>query len=152
MGLLRQIPREDWRGADGVPEVHGLGSSRAVPWVGLSCRVVSSLADNTNRWTLLLSKKSLITLRDLQDSTRRATVSWATNSMTERWPLAICWMMMTMMVVTVITMMVRCTSRWARKTSTPASTLSSTSKTSELQATKNGGKRCSICHLQGWFK
>ena len=93
MGLLRQIPREDWRGADRVPEVHGLGSSRTVPWVGLSCRVVPSLADNTNRWTLLFTKKSLITLRELQDFTRRATVSWATSSTTERWPLSICLMM-----------------------------------------------------------
>ena len=49
-------------------------------------------------------------------------VSWATNSMTERWLFAICLMMMTiitmmamtiitMMVMTIITMMVRYTSR-----------------------------------------
>ena len=63
MGLLRQIPREDWRGADGVPEVHGLGSSRSIPWVRLSCRVFSSLADNTNRLILLLTR-FLIILRD----------------------------------------------------------------------------------------
>ena len=65
MGLLRQIPREDRRGADGVPEVHELGSSRTLPWVRLSCRVVSSLADNTNRLIFLLTR-SLITLRDNQ--------------------------------------------------------------------------------------
>ena len=63
MGLLRQIPREDRRGADGVPEVHGLGSSRSIPWVRFSCRVVSSLADNTNRLILLLTR-FLKTLRD----------------------------------------------------------------------------------------
>ena len=46
---------------------------------------------------------------DLQDSTQRATVSLATNSMTERWLFAMCLMMMTivtMMVMAIITMMV----------------------------------------------
>ena len=63
MGLLWQIPREDWKGADRVPEVHELGSSRSLPWVCFSCRVVSSLADNTNRLIILLTR-SLIACRE----------------------------------------------------------------------------------------
>ena len=172
MGLLRQIPREDWRGADRVPEVHGLGSSRSIPWVRLSCRVVSSLADNTNRLILLLTR-SLIACREnwlaglypkshgivgnqfydrevaicnmLNDLMMMTIITMMAMTIVTVMMMTIITMtvmtIITMMVMTIITRMVRYTSRWAWKNSTAASTLSSTSRTSEQQATQSGGKR-----------
>ena len=64
MGLLWQVPRENWRGAGGVSEVHGGRSSLRVPWVRLPCRVFPSLADNTNRCFLAEKPLGLFGLKN----------------------------------------------------------------------------------------
>ena len=64
MGLLWQVPRENWRRAGWVSEVHGGRGSLRVPWVRLPCRVFPSLADNTNRCFLAEKPLNLFGLKN----------------------------------------------------------------------------------------
>ena len=58
LGLLWKVPRENWAGADRVPEVHGRRCSLGVSWIRFPCRVLSCLADHTDRCLFRNEKKN----------------------------------------------------------------------------------------------